>query len=511
MSATAASAISGGVPLNRGMITVAIMLATVMQVVDTTIVNVALPHIQGGLSAAQDQIAWVLTSYIVATAIMTPLTGVLADRVGRKRLFASGVVGFTLASMLCGAATSLDQLVLFRTLQGVCGACLVPLSQAVLLDTYPREKHGQAMALWGMGVMVGPILGPTLGGYLTEYYSWRWAFYINLPVGILALLGIVAFVPEVTVAQKKGFDFFGFALLAIAIGSLQLVLDRGTTLDWFDSTEIAIEAAAAALAAYLFLVHMFTADKPFIEPGLFADRNFVAGLLVMLTVGMMLLSTMALLPPFLQNLLGFPVITTGYVLAPRGFGTMAAMMIVGRVVGKVDTRLLVLTGLVLMTWSLHEMTGFTADVSTSLIVSTGIVQGVGLGFVFVPLSTMAFATLAPRYRNEGTAMFSLVRNIGGSIGVSLVMTLLGREIQTNHALLSESITPFRAALQQAGLPSVWNLSTETGLAALNAAVSRQAVTIAYINDFRYMMYLCILAAPLLLLLRRPAAPATRTT
>jgi len=487
------------------------MLATVMQVVDTTIVNVALPHIQGSLSAAQDQIAWVLTSYIVATAIMTPLTGVLADRIGRKRLFASGVIGFTLASMLCGAATSLEQLVLFRTLQGVAGASLVPLSQAVLLDTYPREKHGPAMALWGMGVMVGPILGPTIGGYLTEYYSWRWAFYINLPVGILALLGILAFVPEATVTHKKGFDLFGFALLSIAIGALQLMLDRGSTLDWFDSTEVAIEAATAALATYMFLTHMFTADEPFIEPGLFADRNFVAGILVMLTVGMMMLATMALLPPFLQNLLGFPVITTGYVLAPRGLGTMAAMMVVGRVVGKIDTRLLVLTGLGLMAWSLHEMTGFTAEVSTSTIVSTGIVQGVGLGFIFVPLSTMAFATLAPRYRNEGTAMFSLVRNIGGSIGVSVVMTLLGREIQTGHAILSESITPFRTALQQAGFPSVWNLSTETGLAALNAEVSRQAVTIAYINDFRFMMFLCILAVPLLLLLRRPQKPTARPT
>src|SRR5687768_3804554 len=261
---TAAS--SSSAPLNRGMITLSVMLATVMQVVDTTIVNVALPHMQGGMAATQDQISWVLTSYIVAAAILTPLTGVLADRLGRKRLFAMAVIGFTLASMLCGAATSLTQLVMFRCLQGALGASLVPLSQAVLLDTYPREKHGSAMALWGMGVMVGPILGPTLGGYLTEYYSWRWAFYINLPLGVLAVLGIIGFVPEATSAQRRGFDFFGFALLGIAIGALQLMLDRGNTLDWFDSTEVVLEAATAALAAYLFLVHMFTADKPFIEP-----------------------------------------------------------------------------------------------------------------------------------------------------------------------------------------------------------------------------------------------------
>jgi DHA2 family multidrug resistance protein len=350
--------------------------------------------------------------------------------------------------------------------------------------------------------MVGPILGPTLGGYLTEYYSWRWAFYINLPVGILAVLGIAAFVPEATHRESRGgFDYFGFALLSIAIGALQLMLDRGNGLDWFDSTEVVLEAATSALAFYLFLTHMFTAKKPFLEPGLFADRNFVAGILLMFTVGVMLMSTMALLPPFLQNLLGFPVLTAGYVLAPRGAGTMLAMMIVGRIVGKVDTRLLVLAGLGLMAWSLRAMTHWTAEVGVSEIISTGIVQGIGLGFVFVPLSTIAFSTLAPRYRNEGTAMFSLIRNIGASVGISLVMTVLGHEIQSSHAELASSITPFRDAFQAPGVPSIWNLSTELGRVALNAEVSRQAVTIAYLNDFRFMMYLCLLALPLLLLLR----------
>ena len=505
MSATA----SGATPLNRGMITVSVMLATVMQVVDTTIVNVALPHMQGSMAATQDQIAWVLTSYIVAAAILTPVTGVLADRMGRKRLFSAAVIGFTLASMLCGAASSLTQLVVFRALQGALGASLVPLSLAVLLDTYPREKHGSAMALWGMGVMVGPILGPTLGGYLTEYYSWRWAFYINLPVGMLALLGIAAFVPDAPRREKRGFDFFGFALLSIAIGALQLMLDRGNALDWFYSTEVVLEGATAALAFYLFLSHMFTADKPFIEPGLFADRNFVAGLLLMFTVGVLLLATMALLPPFLQNLLGFPVITAGYVLAPRGIGTMAAMMVVGKLVGKVDTRVLVLGGLILMAWSLHRMTEWSMDVGTDEIIYTGIVQGIGLGFIFVPLSTIAFATLAPRYRNEGTAMFSLVRNVGSSVGISLVMTVLGREAQSSHAALSESITPFRDAFLAPGVPRIWDWSTEIGRVALDAEVSRQALMIAYLNDFRFMMYLSLLAVPLLLLLRSPRAAGAR--
>jgi DHA2 family multidrug resistance protein len=379
----------------------------------------------------------------------------------------------------------------------------------VLLDTYPREKHGSAMALWGVGVMVGPILGPTLGGYLTEYYSWRWAFYINLPVGILALLGIAAFVPEAKGREKRGFDFFGFALLSLAIGALQLMLDRGNALDWFDSTEVVLEAATAALAFYLFMVHMFTAQKPFIEPKLFADRNFVAGLLLMFTVGVLLLATMALLPPFLQTLLGFPAITAGYVLAPRGAGTMIAMMLVGRIVGKVDTRLLVLTGFVLVAWSLYDMTQFNTEIGSAEIISTGLVQGVGLGFIFVPLSTIAFATLAPQLRNEGTAMFSLIRNIGGSVGISLVTTMLGHEIQSSHAALSESITPFRDAFQGPGVPQLWSWSTELGRAALDAEVTRQAVMIAYVNDFRFMMYLSVLAMPLLFLLRSPrkAAPS----
>jgi DHA2 family multidrug resistance protein len=498
------SSASGAVPLNRGMITVSIMLATIMQVVDMTIVNVALPHMQGNMSATQDQISWVLTSYIVAAAIMTPLTGVLADRLGRKRVFIGSVIGFTIASMLCGMATSLEEIVVFRVLQGAFGAPLVPLSQSVILDTYPREKHGSAMALWGMGVMVGPILGPTLGGWLTEYYSWRWAFYINAPIGALALLGILAFVPETDRRSNRSFDFFGFALLGIAVGALQLMLDRGNALDWFDSREILLECVLAGLAGYLFLAHMFTAEKPFIEPGLFKDRNFAGGVLLIFMVGVLLFSTMALLPPFLQSLLGFPVITTGYLIAPRGIGTMVAMMAVGRLVGKVDTRWLVFTGLILMAYSLWEMARFTAEVGVYEIVYTGVVQGVGLGFIFVPLSAAAFTTLAPRYRNEGTAMFSLVRNLGSSIGISIVVTILGHEAQVSHALLSESITPFRAPLQAPDVQAIWNLGTELGLRTLNGEVSRQALTIAYINDFRFMMYGTLLALPLLLLLRPPS-------
>ncbi len=494
-------------PLGRGLITVSIMLATIMQALDTTIANVALPHMQGSLSATQDQISWVLTSYIVAAAIMTPPTGVLAARLGRKRLFAIMVTGFTIASMLCGAATSLAEIVLYRLLQGAFGAGLVPLSQAVLLDTYPREKHGSAMAMWGVGVMVGPILGPTLGGYLTEVYNWRWVFYINLPFGILALLGILAFVPE-TVRNRRRFDFFGFALLSLAIGALQMMLDRGESQDWFASTEIVAEAVLAGLFLYMFLVHMFTAREPFLEPGLFRDRNLAVGLFLIFMVGVVLLATLALLPPFLQNLMGFPVLTTGYVLAPRGVGTMIAMVLVGRLIGKLDTRLLILLGIGLTAISLREMSGFTTEVPVSTIVWTGIIQGLGLGFIFVPLSTVTFSTLAPHYRNEGTAMFSLMRNIGSSIGISIVVMLLAQNTQVNHADIANVMTPFRAMLQSPWLPQVWNWHTTSGVAALNGEVTRQAATIAYLNDFTFMMWVTLLSAPLLLLLRKSQAPAS---
>ncbi|MCD6735559.1 MAG: DHA2 family efflux MFS transporter permease subunit, partial [Burkholderiaceae bacterium] len=322
MSAVARSGAAAHAPVHRGPITVSVMLATIMQALDTTIANVALPHMQGSLGATYDQISWVLTSYIVAAAIVMPLTGFLSARFGRKRIFMASIVGFTITSMLCGAAMNLTQIVLFRLLQGVFGASLVPLSQAVLLDTYPRERHGPAMALWGLGVMVGPILGPTLGGWLTEYYDWRWVFYINLPFGLLAWFGLGLYVRETELDTRRRFDLAGFAMLSLGVGALQMMLDRGGTLDWFASTEIVAEAMLAGLGLYLFVVHIFTHAHPFIEPALFRDRNFSVGLLFIFVVGMILLTTMTLLPPFLQNLMGYPVVDVGLLLAPRGVGTM---------------------------------------------------------------------------------------------------------------------------------------------------------------------------------------------
>ena len=318
---------------NKGLITVSIMLATIMQVLDTTIANVALPNMQGSLGAAQDQITWVLTSYIVAAAIMTPVTGWLSDRFGLRELFIVSTAGFVVASMACGFATSLEEMILFRVLQGLFGAALVPLSQTVLLDINPKEEHGRAMAIWGAGIMVGPIIGPTLGGWLTETFNWRFVFFVNLPVGILALAGLIAFLPK-SPRRARSFDFFGFAMLSIAIGALQLMLDRGEQVDWFSSAETWIYLGLVISGFWAFVLHVTSGrEHPFMEPAMFADSNFVTALVLIFMVGVILLAGLALLPPMLQNLFGYPVVTTGMVLAPRGVGTMISMIVVGRLVG----------------------------------------------------------------------------------------------------------------------------------------------------------------------------------
>jgi len=491
-----------GQPSHRGAITICVMLATIMQALDTTIANVALPYMQSSLSAGADQINLVLTSYIVAAAIMMPATGWLSARLGRKNLFLVSVVGFTFASVLCGLALSLEQMVLYRLLQGVFGATLVPLSQAVLLDEYPKEQHGSAMALWGVGVMVGPILGPTLGGWLTETYDWRWVFYINLPVGVLTFLGLSAYLHRAEPQKGLYFDWFGFLALALAIGTLQMMLDRGEQLEWFDSPEIVIEAALSVLGFYLFVVHTLTATRPFLDMRLFRDRNFATGMVFIFIVGIILLATLALLTPFLQTLLGYPVMTAGMLLAPRGMGTMLAMIIVGRLVSRVDPRWLVGLGLLLTALALWQMSRFSLEVTTRMIVVSGVVQGLGLGFLFVPLSTMTFATLPADLRTAGTALYSLSRNLGSSIGISVVIFELGQFSSKSHAALAEFITPFRPAMQQ--LPSLVDTSTVGGRALLDLLVQQQAALLAFLADFKLMLFVTLAALPLVFIMRRPA-------
>jgi DHA2 family multidrug resistance protein len=475
------------------------MLASGMSSLDTTIANVALPRIQGSVSATQDQMAWVLTSYIVAAAIMTPLSGWLAGQLGRNRVFLYSIAGFTLSSMLCGVAQSLPQIVLARLLQGLCGAALIPLSQAVLLDINPPARHARAMAVWVMGVTLGPIIGPALGGWLTENYNWRWVFYINVPFGILAFLGILSFLPEAAI-RKSRFDFFGFTTFSLSIAAFQIMLDRGQLKDWFSSTEIWIEATVTAVAFYLFVIHMLTStERRFVSPALLKDRNFLAGNLFVFIVGVVLFATLALLPPLLQDLLNYPVITTGLVTAPRGIGTLAAMFIVGRIMGKVDTRVIIGTGFALSALASWQMTGFDLQMDSATVVWSGLSQGLGTGFVYVPLAAATFATLTPTLRNEGAAIFSLTRNLGSSIGISVVNTLLTRNTQIMHAIVGEHVTRYNPMLR-AQLPD-GSPSLRT-LAGLNATVTKQAAMIAYNNDFKLMMLLSLAAIPLVVLLRK---------
>ena len=492
----------GAPRINRAAITASITCATIMQGVDTTIANVALPHIQGSLSCSQDQIAWVVTSYIVAAAIMTPLTGWLAGRFGIKWVFFISVVGFTLASALCGSATSLIQLVLYRVLQGICGAALVPLSQSVLFRSNPPERHGQAMAIWGIGTMMGPIIGPALGGWLTDNFTWRWVFYINLPVGVLCAIGILVFIHDDRHGHRERFDFFGFGTLSVAVGAIQMMLDRGELKDWFGSTEIWIEGTVAALCFYLFVVHTATTStSSFFNRSMLKDANFTAGFILMFFVGIILNGTMVLLPTMMQELMNYPVVTAGFVTAPRGIGTLIAMLVVARIIGKIDTRLIIFTGLSLTAISLWQMTGFSLAMNMNLLLVSGILQGFGLGFVFTPLSVITFSTLSRQHLTQGTAIFSLMRNVGGSVGVSIVEALLVRNSQIVHSRLAEHIRPDNPLAQTLGAP--YSLTEVHGIAALNAEVTRQAQMIAYIDDFHFMVIVILVSLPFLLLLRRP--------
>ena len=487
----------------RALLVASTMLATILYTLDTTIANVALPHMQGSLQASQDQIAWVLTSYIVVSAIATPLAGFLAVRHGRRNMLIACVAGFTLASMACGVATSLAEMVAFRMAQGAFGAGLIPLSQAALLDAYPRERHGRATAMWGMGVMVGPILGPTLGGYLTDVYDWRWVFFINVPFGALALAGILASVSGEDRDRSRPFDAFGFVLLALGIGLLQLCLDRGLGQDWFDSGEIVGELFFGLLLLNMFAVHTATSTRPFFERQLFTDRNFLVGLLLIFVMGSMLYATMVLLPPFLEQLQGYPVMIAGFLLAPRGVGTMISMFFVGRLIGRVDARVLAAIGMSLMALSSWEMSHFSLEVPARAVALSGFIQGLGLGMTFVPLTTIAFSTLDARLRNEASVLFSLVRNIGSSVGISFVVTMLARSTQANQSRIVESLGEF------AGWR--WQLAQKAfgadSPALVMREVARQASAIGYFNDFALVMVLALGALPLLLLLRAPERSA----
>jgi DHA2 family multidrug resistance protein len=486
--------------LRRTMVTICAMTATIMQALDTTIANVALPYMQGSLSASQDQINWVLTSYIVAAAIMTAPVGWIANRFGRKRIFIVCSAGFTFASVLCGLAQDINQMVLFRLLQGVFGAALVPLSQAVMLDSYSLQERAKAMSIWGMGVMMGPIMGPSLGAWLTETYSWHWVFFVNLPFGIFTVLGLLVFMDETRKDLQLRFDWFGFIALAIGIGAMQVALDRGEQLGWLESNEIIAEMIVSIAGFYYFFAHSFTTAKPFIQFAIFKDRNFVGGCVFMAVMGLVLFSTMALSSPYLQNVIGYPIITAGLLLATRGCGTFVAMMLVGRLMKYIEARTLIITGLSLMAGSLFFMTGWTDQTGVPEIIVLSILQGFGLGLVFVPLSTVAFLTLPNQLRTDGTSMLTLLRNVASSIGISVVIAQLTEGSRRTYAILSEHINPFNHALQMPDVRGMIDLGSDAGRAMADAMVGMQSQIIAFSLDYQLVMIVTLCAIPLAIMI-----------
>jgi DHA2 family multidrug resistance protein len=484
----------------RGLITICVMIASLMQALDTTIANVALPYMQGSVSASYDQITWVLTSYVVATAIFTAPTGWLSVRFGMKNLFLVCIAGFTLTSVLCGLATSLNELVFYRFIQGMFGAAIMPLSQSTMLDIYPVEKRGQAMSLWGIGVLVGPVMGPPLGGLLTSYYDWRFVFFVNIPFGIFAFTALLVILPKIKPASEMRFDWLGFAVLSAGLAAFQIMLDRGEELDWFSSQTIMVCAVLAALGFYLFVVHMFTAKDPFISRGTFMDLNFNIALITVFTVGLTVLASLALMPPFLQSLSGYPALDAGMLMAPRGVGVMVAMLVTGRLLNHVDSRLLLGFGYLMLDLSIYMLINWTTTEPTSYMAMTVFVQGIGSGVVFCTLQVVAFSTLPAHLRTQGTSMMNLLRNIGSAIGISVVSALIDRQSQYEHAVLTQFVTPFSRPLQAAGL---LNPATSSGAAVLNGMIDFQSQVIAYSDAYKFLLLASFPAILCIFMVRRP--------
>ena len=489
----------------RFLITLAVMSATLIQVLDTTIVNVALPHMAGELGATTDQISWVLTSYLVSSAIVMPLTGYFADTIGRKKYLVGCIAGFVVASALCGIAQSLFQIVLFRLLQGVFGAALVPLSQAIMSDAYPPEDRGKAMAIWGLGVMVGPVLGPTLGGWLTDVASWRWTFYINVPVGALSLFLAMTSIPE-SQKRERRMDWTGLALLGGGVAGLQYMLDRGTSQDWFAANDIRLSALVAVAGLVGFCWHSLRKGQhALFDLRIFKDRNFAIACAAMMALGLGLFGGLVLQPVLLEGLLNYPIVTTGLVMAPRGIATAIAMIVVGRLVGKVDARLLVGTGMVISAMGSYAMTKYSLDVSTFWIIWPALLQGLGLGLIFVPLSTIAYATLPRQRMAEAAGIYSLVRTIGAAAGISFVTTLMTRQAQVLWNELGANINRYNPAFLEYLRGLHLSPTDPHALALVAGQVAQQAQMGAILDVFKVTAWSFVAMLPLVFLLRRKTA------
>ncbi|TVV75382.1 DHA2 family efflux MFS transporter permease subunit [Sphingomonas solaris] len=487
-------------PAKRLWITVTVMAATLMQVLDTTIANVALPHMQATLGATQESIAWVLTSYIVASAIATPVTGWLEGRFGRRALFTTAIIGFTVSSAACGLAPSLEAMVAARLFQGIFGAFIGPIAQATLLDVYPVEKHAKAQMIFGLGIMIGPIMGPVLGGWLTERWDWRWVFFINVPIGIVVTFAVLGLVRP-TVRRMQRFDIFGFSMLALALAAFQLMLDRGSQLDWFTSPEIILEAIVAISALWVFGIHALTAEAPIVPLALFRDRNFVFANVFMITIAAVVMGGAALVTPMLQRIMGYGTMDAGMLIAPRGLAMGVSMIVTARLIALVDVRLLVGGGFLLTGLSLWMMTGFSLDMDSHLIVTSGVVQGFGVGMIFLPMNLIAFSTLAPRLRTDAASLYGLSRSIGGSISISILTALIARNVQVSHSDMSAHVTAMTLPFLNTGMIEQFGMRGETLAAMIDGEINRQALMIAYIDDYWLMSWGALLIAPLVLLMK----------
>ena len=501
-------------------IALSVMLPTIMEVLDTTMANVALPNMAGNLSASEDEATWVLTSYLVSNAIVLPMTGWLAVRLGRKRFLLGCVVLFTLASAWCGAATSMPMLIMARILQGAAGGALQPMSQSILMESAPPAKRGVAMAIFGLGVVVAPVIGPTLGGWVTDNYSWRWMFYINLPIGVLAFMMCQAFVedpPYLLEARKRigGVDYIGFGIMAVWLATLQIVLDKGQQEDWFEAPWILWFSVVSAISMLAFIVWELRAKHPIVNLRVFKNANFAIGTAMMTLLGMVLYATITLQPLFLQGLMGYSALDSGLALSPRGIGAIVSMMVVGKLIGKVDSRILIGVGFVILSGASLHFAGINLDITQADIIWPNVVMGLSLGLIFVPLTTTAMGGLPVEQMGNGSGIFNLMRNIGGGIGISIVTTMISRDAQTHQTLLCANMSPTNPRFQQY-LHDITAFMAQNcdpvqakmkALAVLQGLLGQQAALMAYIDNFRFLGILSLICIPAVLILRRPRTPA----
>ncbi len=500
-------------PINPWVVTAAVMLATFMEILDTTVVNVSVPHIAGNLGATVDEGTWVVTSYLVSNAIVLPMSGWLANRLGRRRMLMMCVTGFTLTSLLCGMATSLEWLIFFRVLQGLTGGGLQPLAQAVLLETFPPKKHGTAMAAFGLGIILAPILGPTLGGYITDNFTWRWIFYLNLPVGIFSLLMMNAFVhdpPYIGKNKTGGIDLWGIGFLALGFGMLQVVLDRGQQKDWFDSTQIRVMAALCVFGLVALVIRELTAKHPVVDLRVLKDRTFSAGVFIMTMLGFVLYASLMLLPIFLQTLLGYPALQSGLALSPRGIGSLVTMPIVGQLTNRYDPRKLIFVGIVVGGWTMFSLSHLNLNAGYWDIFWPQMIQGAAMAFLFIPLMAVSMSAISREKMGNATSIYNLMRNIGGSFGIATMTTFLARrsQVHQNHLVSHISAFDYNTQLTMRGMTAWFQMhgsnsvdASRKALGAMYGMVQQQAMMLSFVEAFWVMGVIFLCMIPLLFLLR----------